>query len=351
MMTRSSGKPSTGVIAEAVALYLLDPARANPAALEKSPEDILTYLLDVLAAAESMDSLPLVVDYLAWTRGLLANFGLSADDLSRILADMAQSIEADCGFYGRRLADLLRRGWQELDRHPSNAACRSCAGAPLGLIAKRYLAALMGGDEAAAHRVAMESLDRGMTIDVLYAEIVAPVMREVGRLWHANRITVAQEYYISSATQLLMAHLYPRICATECRGPVLVAACVQGELHEMGLRMVADLFQLQGWNTRFLGGDNSAMVVAAFVDHVDADVVAISAMMAANVPAVAAQIAMLRGRDKAGRRKILVGGYPFQVDPDLWRRVGADGSGGDGYQAIEVAHSLLQAGGAPSLPS
>lgn len=341
MTARSSSKPSAGVLAEAVALYLLDTARAGPTVPDKSPEDLVTTLLDLLLAAESVDSLPLVIDHLAWTRGLLANLGLSADQIGEIFADMARSIEADGGYYGQRLADLLRCAWQQLGHHPTNAACRACSGGPLGEPAGRYLAALMKGDATAAERMAMILLDQGMPVGVLYDEVLAPVMREVGRLWHANRITPAQEYYISSATQLLIAHIQPRICATETCGPTLVAACVQGELHDIGLRLVVDQFRLQGWNVRFLAGDNPALLVAAFVDHVDADVVAISSMMAANIPAVVAQIALLRGRDKPGRRKILVGGYPFEVDPALWRRVGADGSGSNGAEAVIAANALI----------
>lgn len=329
------------MLAEAVALYLLDPARANPATSEKSLEDIVTTLLNLLVAAESVDSLPLVIDHLAWTSGLLANRGLSARQLGDIFSDMARSIEADGGHYGHRLANLLRRGWQQLEHRPTKAACRSCGGSPLGELAGRYLAALMQGDTPAAERMAMIWLDQGMPIRVLYDEVLAPVMQEVGRLWHANLITPAQEYCIASATQLLMARLHPRISATAANGPTLVAACVQGELHDIGLRLVVDQFRLQGWNVRFLGGDNPALLVAAFVDHVDADVVAISSMMAANIPAVVAQIALLRDRDKAGRRKILVGGYPFEVDPALWRRVGADGSGSNGAEAVAAANALI----------
>jgi methanogenic corrinoid protein MtbC1 len=37
----------------------------------------------------------------------------------------------------------------------------------------------------------------------------------------------------------------------------------------------------------------------------------------------------------------MVGGYPFNVDPDLWRRIGADGSARDASEAIGVAQRLV----------
>jgi methanogenic corrinoid protein MtbC1 len=171
--------------------------------------------------------------------------------------------------------------------------------------------------------------------------VFAPVMHHIGRLWSDNRVTVAQEYVVATASQAHMARLYPRICAEAPRGPLLVAACVEGDLHEIGLRMVADLFQLDGWDVRFLGGDTPATVVAAFVDHVDADVVAISAMLATHVPQVVAQVALLRSGAGAARRRILVGGYPFKVDRTLWRRIGADGCGDDAPAALALARGWL----------
>ncbi|MEO6741283.1 MAG: hypothetical protein ABIP20_13615, partial [Chthoniobacteraceae bacterium] len=38
--------------------------------------------------------------------------------------------------------------------------------------------------------------------------------------------------------------------------------------------------------------------------------------------------------------KIIGGGHPFKIAPDLWRSIGADGSAIDGQEAIVVAHCL-----------
>ena len=65
-------------------------------------------------------------------------------------------------------------------------------------------------------------------------------LREVGRLWQMNRLSVAQEHYVTAATQLIMSQLYPLVFRTARRDRRIVAACVGGELHELGVRMVAD---------------------------------------------------------------------------------------------------------------
>ena len=39
--------------------------------------------------------------------------------------------------------------------------------------------------------------------------------------------------------------------------------------------------------------------------------------------------------------KIIVGGYPFNIDNDLWNKVGADGQALDAETAIEIADNLV----------
>jgi methanogenic corrinoid protein MtbC1 len=51
-------------------------------------------------------------------------------------------------------------------------------------------------------------------------------------------------------------------------------------------------------------------------------------------------IAAVRDMDGGRRLPILVGGYPFNVAPQLWRTVGADGYAADAQEAIAVAMKL-----------
>jgi len=311
-------------------------ARYPVGAREKCADDMRMHLLYV-AGADAVDSLDLLVDYLAWVRGLFVNLGLPTDDLRPSLECLAEGIEAS----GGQRDGLLRRGLEELDRLPLEFTGSACAIGPLAGPAERYLSALLAADSRTAENLVIGAVDGGISIASVFVDMIAPAMREVGRLWYSRRIGVAEEHYVSAATQEILARLYPRVFAAGCRGPVLVATCVEGELHELGMRMVADLFQLRGWDARFLGANTPPKAVVAFADQVGAAVVAISAMTAATVPAVAKQVALLRASPGGDRRKILVGGHPFTVDRDLWRRVGADATAADGRDAMAVADGLM----------
>ena len=75
-----------------------------------------------------------------------------------------------------------------------------------------------------------------------------------------------------------------------------------------------------------------------------ADVLAISATMTFHIPLVADLIKQVRTSDGNRHIKILAGGYPFNIEPELWRQVGADGYASNAEYAITTANTLIAAG-------
>jgi methanogenic corrinoid protein MtbC1 len=71
------------------------------------------------------------------------------------------------------------------------------------------------------------------------------------------------------------------------------------------------------------------------------DLIALSATMYLNVDSVARLIRALRQEDSLKGIKIMVGGRPFNLDPELWKRVGADGCARDALEATVVADKLV----------
>lgn len=94
----------------------------------------------------------------------------------------------------------------------------------------------------------------GTLIEEIYTNILQEVMHEVGNLWHQSIITV-------DGRALLHCHY------SDCPGPILsglflaaskmatkfLSGCVGSELHEMGIRMISDLFEYHGWDSYHLG--------------------------------------------------------------------------------------------------
>jgi methanogenic corrinoid protein MtbC1 len=140
-----------------------------------------------------------------------------------------------------------------------------------------------------------------------------------------------------------MAQLYPRIFRTERVGRTMVATSVAGELHELGIRMVADFFEMDGWDTYYLGANTPAASVVQAAAERKAEVLGISATMTFHLHAVEELITLAR-KTAGWNTKIMVGGYPFHLEPDLWRQLGADLYAADAQQAIYLIDQFSAGG-------
>jgi methanogenic corrinoid protein MtbC1 len=212
------------------------------------------------------------------------------------------------------------------------------AGAPG--VRQRFVAALLAGDRRAAFAVVDEALDAGTHLRELYLEVFQPALREIGRLWESNRITVADEHLATAITQAAMARLYERLFATsETGGRLLLAACADSERHEVGLRMLCDVLEMEGWDTVFLGPTVPIPDLVKMVRERKPDVVALSASIGPHLARVRAAVEALRAGLGDGAPLIAVGGRAFHDDPSLAAQVGADFTADD---AVEAARELKE---------
>jgi len=198
-----------------------------------------------------------------------------------------------------------------------------------------YLRALRAGDRRAAFTVLDAALDKGASLEGLYLDIVQPTMREIGRLWQENELTVAEEHLATAITESAMNRIFERVFVwRDQRTPTLIAACASEERHQLGLRMLCDLLEMEGWETTYLG---ASVPIESLVDLVKARqpaVVAISATIAPHLPRVRDAIAAIRAAPLAHQPVIVVGGRAFHGDPGLAKRIGADFTARDAADAV-----------------
>jgi MerR family transcriptional regulator, light-induced transcriptional regulator len=205
----------------------------------------------------------------------------------------------------------------------------------------QYLKTLLIGNREEAAGLITKAVENGVSIRDIYLNIFSPSLYEVGRLWQSGRITVAHEHFFSAATQLIMSELYPRIHRHAAKnGNVVVATCVSGELHEIGLRMAADLLELEGWQTYYLGANTPAMSIVDIMREKKARLLMLSMCLPINGPELRALIAMVR-QQLGSEVKIIIGGYSISSDPVYAASFGADAVAVNAGDAPEIAARLL----------
>ncbi len=205
--------------------------------------------------------------------------------------------------------------------------------------AKTYLDYLLNGLRKEATSFIMNLADNGMPLKDIYIQIFQASQYEIGLLWENNKVTIAQEHYCTATTQMIMSMLYPRIFSTMDNGLKVVTACVGNELHEMGIRMVSDFLEMDGWDTYYLGANTPKEAILEALVEYKADLLAISVTLTPQIKD-ASEIIQLIKKERP-EVKIMVGGYPFILDPELYQRIGADAAVNSATEVHEKALSLL----------
>jgi MerR family transcriptional regulator, light-induced transcriptional regulator len=214
----------------------------------------------------------------------------------------------------------------------------------LSPLAINYLENILKGNRNNSLSLILNEVKSGVHVKEMYLQVFQPVQYEIGRLWQTNKISVAQEHYCTGATQLVMAQLYPFLFTGKKKSRKMVTTCVPGELHEMGARMVTDFFEMDGWDTYYLGANMPIDAVIRFLGDIKPQCLAISATMTFHVSAVEEMITRIRlSPDVSKDLKIMAGGYPFKVAEGLWKTVGADGYAINASEAVELADKFLVA--------
>jgi methanogenic corrinoid protein MtbC1 len=171
--------------------------------------------------------------------------------------------------------------------------------------------------------------------------VLAPAQREVGRMWLNDEINVAEEHFATATTKMVMSQLSGRAEPQARNGKTVVAASVPDNQHDLGLQMVADVFELHGWRTISLGANVPVPDLVHAVESFQADLLLISAALGKHLTTVRDTIGAMRHHDPTRNTKILVGGTAFAGLADLAEQYGADGHAANATEALDLANRMV----------
>lgn len=186
-----------------------------------------------------------------------------------------------------------------------------------GLVRRKYLDYLLNHDSRSAMKLIMEMYNTGFALDEIYIDVIQNVMVEVGQLWHQGKITVAEEHFITVATQTVLSQFYPIIFSTPKKNYKLLSCSVGNELHEMGIRMISDLFEYHGWDTVYLGAAVPNKSILETIETEKPHIVALSVMMPQHL--LMCEELVREIRSAFPKVLIAVGGRAFAMTDELWK--------------------------------
>jgi len=304
--------------------------------------------LEYLLSAIDVDSSLLFQQYNLWVNALFVNLKLPVDTMEifyycakQVFSELFQKGAVNENLFSK-LIEYIDIGLDELRNKDCESISYFKKDNPFKDILHKYSDYIFSGDRTSAIKLIMDIAKSDIEIKDIYKCILQPFQLELGALWHENKINVAQEHYATAVSQIAMSMLYERIFATPKNDKVFLGTCVQGELHEFGIRMICDYMESCGWNTYYLGANMSEHGIIQMINEKKPDIIAISCAMIFNVSKVQNLIQSIKSSGIS--TPVIVGGYPFNLDKQLWEKVGANGYASDFEEVYLISEKISSVG-------
>ncbi len=291
--------------------------------------------IDFLAGAIESGSLAAFCDYARWCTRLLRGLGMAPKFLAENLQQIAQHMAGK----------VTARGVETIATFTESAvaACLqtesiTAAGdqSPMESARSIFVQAILRGRRREAVTVAQDAIRQGTAVAEVYMHLFQESLYELGRLWESGQITVAQEHMATATVQYVIAQTYSDLPApTRKRGNAIVTG-VQGEYHQVGGNIIADMLELDGWNVRFLGTNMPHRGIIAAVQEGETSLLGISATMLFNLPHVRTLVEEVRETMGARAPRIVVGGGAFRLCPEFCAQIGVEGPAKDVIAAVKL---------------
>lgn len=141
---------------------------------------------------------------------------------------------------------------------------------------EKYLNNLLRGNKRECSAIVFQFLSTNNSINDLYEKVIKVALYEVGKLWEQNKISVAAEHIATAITESILNELFEQIISDKRVNKKVVLSCIENEKHQVGIKMVADIFEKHGWESYFLGPGIPIVELKKYIKKVNPDILAFS---------------------------------------------------------------------------
>ncbi len=209
-------------------------------------------------------------------------------------------------------------------------------------IAELFFNALTDGDTYLCTDIAINSCHNEDDITNFYLNVVQPALYRIGELWETGKITAADEHLSTAIVMRVAVYLSNRHKPVINKDKRIIVLCSPGEYHQVGGMIVANCFEIKGWDVHFLSDSLPPGDIMKHIIIYKPHILAISVTMLFNITAVSGLIQRINKSDLRERMKILVGGQAFNLFPDLPAFIGADAYAANCLIAVETGERLRE---------
>lgn len=210
---------------------------------------------------------------------------------------------------------------QDLDKEANNDIKNSEF---IGEAYNIFLEELLKGHREKARRLVINFYDQGISIGQIYFQILEKALKEVGTLWEQGAIDVWKEHLISELILDIMRELRVKEKSIYGKAHSLIALTPVPEMHNIGLKMITDMLELEGWHVVYLGSSVPAISLIKAIESEEPDLIAISVTLPYHIEAAKHTIAAIKNYFRQKSPKIIIGGSALTNCRNVCEETGAN---------------------------
>mgnify|MGYP000844256647 CR=1 FL=1 len=203
---------------------------------------------------------------------------------------------------------------------------------------------ILDGDEELAVELARSALKDELDLDMVMNEGFLKGIQEVGDLYQSGEYFLPELVCAADAMKAALEVLTPALKQSSGDAGVtkgkVVLATVEGDVHDIGKKIVGAMLTAAGYDVRDLGVDVPGEEIARAVEEQKPDVLGLSALLTTTMQEQKNTIELLENKNIRDTVKVIVGGAPVS---SRWAEIiRADGYSDNAVDAVKLVSGLLE---------
>jgi len=196
------------------------------------------------------------------------------------------------------------------------------------------------GDVAAGKSLVEKLLEAGHTPDRIIADGLLPGLTTVGDKYENEEFFLPELFSAGEVAKEVAALLEPHMKPGEAtqKGTIVIGT-VHGDVHDIGMNLVAATLRGAGYEIINLGSNVPAETFVDAVKRHSADILAMSALVTTTMAYMKTVVGALEESELRELVKVIVGGAP--LDDAYAETIGADAYGRDARDGLRKVQELL----------
>lgn len=182
---------------------------------------------------------------------------------------------------------------------------------------------LINGCEEETSNIFINSHLNGKSLEYIFDEIISPAMKQIGELWFAGELTIAQEHLATRTAICALHKLRNLVPVTEPNGKTAICCTIEGDYHELPVHLVQMIFEKEGFEVINFGTNLPLYSLCDEIARNLPKIICISSTILTDIERLSRDFRSFNDKLCKTDTQVILGGRAFE-DSNIRRRFPAD---------------------------